>query len=261
MPAFFHRALVLLLVLLPIEVWAEQVTSSSARSSSLVGEAETLEPAPPGWETNGPMHGRELVVPPHRVIPTEEPMPAGWPPSFTVTELAERSTQFFVQKQFLQSADQLELAYAIDPQPLFLFNAGQAYRLADQPQKAIARYQRFLVLAPSHRLSPEAKGYIADMRILIAEQERTEMAQRLLEAEQVRARQERELLSLRALRAEEEKRVLAEQLRKSNRPLYKRPWFWGIIGGAVAVTATAIGIGVYFAKTPQVDGGFIDVRF
>ncbi len=34
-----------------------------------------------------------------------------------------------------------------------------------------------------------------------------------------------------------------------------------IIGGAVAVTATAIGIGVYFAKTPQVDGGFIDVRF
>ncbi len=65
------------------------------------------------------------------------------------------------------------LAYAIDPQPVFLFNMAQAYRFADLAPQAIAYYQRFMTMSPTHRLVPEAKGYVADMRVLIAEQERT----------------------------------------------------------------------------------------
>ncbi len=37
-----------------------------------------------------------------------------------------------------------------------------------------------MMMSPTHRLVPEAKGYVADMRVLIAEQERTDMARRLL---------------------------------------------------------------------------------
>jgi len=202
-----------------------------------------------------------LIVPPLVALAAEEPLPAGWPPSITPTELATRSTEFFQLKQYLESADQLELAFAIDPQPLFAFNLAQAYRLADQPHKAIARYQRFIRLFPSNRFVPEAKGYIADMRVLAAERARTEMAQKLLEAEQIRARQEAELLQFRAQRAEEEKRILTEQLRKSNRPVYKRAYFWALIGSAAAVAGVAIGVGTYFATTPKVEGGIVDIRF
>ncbi len=228
-----------------------------------VGQAteSEVEPCPTGWEPDSPLWSRELIVPPLVALPELEPLPRGWPPRESVVELAERSIRLFAEKKFQESIDQLELAYAVEPQPLFLFNIGQAFRLSDDPLKAIAYYQRFVTLSPTHRLVPEAKGYIADMRVLRIEQERTVMARRLLELEQARAKQEAELLRFRALQAEEEKRVLAEQLRKSSRPVYKRAWFWGVLGGAAAVTATAIGVGVYFAKTPRVDGGFVDIHF
>ena len=115
--------------------------------------------------------------------------------------------------------------------------------------------------APGHRLAPEAKGYVADMRVLIAERQRAELARLLLEAEQVRASQESEILRLRADRAEEDKRKLAEQLSRSRRPVYKRAWFWILVGGVAAATATAVGVGVYYSTRPQVDGGFADIRF
>ncbi len=223
--------------------------------------ASAVEPCPTGWEPGSPQWSRILIVPPLVALPELEPMPSGWPPQESVAELAERSIRLFGEKKFSESVWALEIAYAIDPQPLFLFNIGQALRLSDDPLQAIAYYQRFVQLAPQHRLVPEAKGYIADLRVLRIEQERTVMARRLLELEQARAKQEAELLRFRALQAEEEKRVLTEQLRKSSRPVYKRAWFWGVLGGAAAVTAAAIGVGVYYAKTPQVDGGFVDIHF
>ncbi len=88
------------------------------------------------------------------------------------------------------------------------------------------------------------------------------MACRLLEAQQARARQEIELLGLRAEKAEEEKLILTEQLRKSSRPIYRRGWFWGIIVGAAAITATAVGgRNLFPVKTPKVEGGFVDIHF
>lgn len=195
----------------------------------------------------------------------EEPPPSGWqpnlPPNPRAADFALRATRLFETRQYLESADELTKAFAVDPQPLFLFNRGQAYRLADRPQDALGSYQEFLQLAPTHRLAPEAKGYVADMRVLLAERERAELARRLLEAEQQRANQETELLTLRANRAEEDRRRLAEQLERSRRPLYKRAWFWGLMGGLVAATATAIGVGVYYSNAPQVEGGFKDIRF
>ncbi len=222
---------------------------------------EQPEPCPAGWEPGSPLYSQVLIVPPLVALPELEPMPQGWPPKESVGELAEHAIRMFAEKNFRDSIDRLEVAYAIDPQPLFLFNMAQAFRLSDDPRQAIVYYQRFQQLAPTHRLAPEAKGYVADMRVLLIEQERTVMARRLLELEQARAKQEAELLRFRAAKAEEEKRVLAEQLRKSSRPVYKRAWFWGVLGSAAAVTATAIGVGVYYAKTPRVDGGFVDIHF
>lgn len=222
-------------------------------------------PAPnPAAAPGEPKTGAPPTPPPLFIL-EEEPPPSGWqpnlPPNPKATDFALRATRLFEAKQYLESAEELSRAFAVDPQPLFLFNRAQAYRLSDRPQDALGSYQAFLQVAPTHRLAPEAKGYVADMRVLIAERERAELARLLLQAEQARADQESELLRLRAEHAEEDKRRLAEQLRKSRTPVYKRAWFWGLMGGIVAATATAIGVGVYYSTAPQVDGGFADIRF
>ncbi|MFO0578165.1 MAG: hypothetical protein U1A78_29515 [Polyangia bacterium] len=219
-------------------------------------------PAPPA-----PQPAPKSAAPTPLGVPIldEEPPPSGWqpnlPPNPRAADFAARATRLFESRQYLESAEELAQAFAIDPQPLYLFNRGQALRLADKPQDALLSYQQFLVQAPGHRLAPEAKGYVADMRVLIAERQRAELARLLLEAEQVRASQESEILRLRADRAEEDKRKLAEQLSRSRRPVYKRAWFWILVGGVAAATATAVGVGVYYSTRPQVDGGFADIRF
>lgn len=178
-----------------------------------------------------------------------------------IDQMAEHSTTLFSERKFEQAATLLERAFAKDPQPVFLFNIAQAYRLSDKPKKALASYQRFVGFAPQHSLVPEARGYIADMRVILAEQEKAVAVRRLLEVEQTRSKMESELLHFRAEQAEREKKQLTEELRKSRIPLYKRPWFWGVLGGATAVAATVVGLGVYYGTAPQPDGGFVEIHF
>jgi tetratricopeptide (TPR) repeat protein len=233
--------------------------ASSAATPAPPGPPAAASPAPP------PAPRGAAPTPLGVPILDEEPPPSGWqpnlPPNPRAADFAARATRLFESRQYLESAEELARAFSIDPQPLYLFNRGQALRLADKPQDALLSYQQFLVQAPTHRLAPEAKGYVADMRVLIAERQRAELARLLLEAEQVRASQEAEILRLRADRAEEDKRKLAEQLSRSRRPVYKRAWFWVLVGGVAAATATAVGVGVCYSNRPQVDGGFADIRF
>ena len=85
-------------------------------------------------------------------------------------------------------------------QPLFLFNMAQAFWLSDDPRQTIV-----YLSAVCSSLNPSAgsgsQGYVADMRVLLIEQERTVMARRLLELEQARAKQEAELLRFCAAKA------------------------------------------------------------
>lgn len=69
-------------------------------------------------------------------------------------------------------------------------------------------------------------------------------------------------------RAEVQNQVMRRQLeldlqrQAERRAIYKRPWFWGVIGAAVGVTAIAIGVGVGLSqREPQTLGGFVDLRF
>ncbi|HMY58973.1 MAG TPA: hypothetical protein PK472_11995 [Pseudomonadota bacterium] len=112
---------------------------------------EQPEPCPAGWEPGSPLYSQVLIVPPLVALPELEPMPQGWPPKESVGELAEHAIRMFAEKNFRDSIERLEVAYAIDPQPLFLFNMAQAFRLSDDPRQAIVYYQRFQQLAPTHR--------------------------------------------------------------------------------------------------------------
>lgn len=52
--------------------------------------------------------------------------------------------QHYAGGEFLRAAEQFEAAYALDPDPAYLFNIAQAYRLGNACAKAAAFYRQFL---------------------------------------------------------------------------------------------------------------------
>lgn len=51
--------------------------------------------------------------------------------------------------QYLDAASRFESAYALDPDPAYLFNVAQAYRLGNACAKALAAYRKFLAIVPN----------------------------------------------------------------------------------------------------------------
>ena len=215
-----------------------------------------------------------IVATPARAAEAQEPGPAeksltekASPSSETgsADDHARRAQSLFKEQRFSDAADELKRAYAQAPNPLFLFNAGQAYRKALRPIDAKDMYERFVAVAPNSPLVPEAKGYVQTLDILIGEQQAKQQAElTLLQEQQAKQRAEENLsqketeLAEQIRRREEAQRQLD---RVKNPPLYKKPWFWGLTSGVIvggAAIAVGVGLGLTLYKT---DGGKIVLQY
>lgn len=174
--------------------------------------------------------------------------------------------QHFQKKEFLQAAEELHTAYAIEPKPLLLFNIGQSYRRAGRAQEALAAYERFIHDEPTSPLRPEAEGYCNDMRTLIAEQERKAQIESELASAKQRAQEQAQALGNEQERARSTQAALTVERQRSERerrrPLYRRPWFWGVLSAAVVAAGTSVALAVTLAPRDRTtDGGFVEVNF
>jgi tetratricopeptide (TPR) repeat protein len=61
------------------------------------------------------------------------------------------------------AAARFELAYAIEADPVYLFNIGQAYRLADECAKALEAYRRYLEQAPAAPNRADVEGHLREL--------------------------------------------------------------------------------------------------
>lgn len=115
--------------------------------------------------------------------------------------------------QAAEAAAAYQAAYELDPQSGTLFKLAEAQRQAGQLKQAARSYDRFLKeekdpSSPSYGLRPQAEGHL----------------------KKIYAR----------IRAEEEKATDGKV------PVWKKAWFWGVIGGSVAVIGIGVGVGLAF---------------
>lgn len=152
-------------------------------------------------------------------------------PAEVESTLSEAST-LFKSGQHEQAARKLLLVYDTSPQPILLFNAGQAFRRAKLPRDAKDCYSRFLDAAPQSPLGPEVRGYVRDMDTLIEMQQREQDISLQLKQEQAAATSAQQALQ-----------------QERSTPVYKRTWFW--------VTMVSVGVAVIAGVTV---GGAIGSR-
>lgn len=138
----------------------------------------------------------------------------------------QSARQYFQERKYSEAADEMLRAYAFSPKPLFLFNAGQAYRKAARYQEALDMYRHYLEAAPDGPLAGEANGNVMDLQALIKAQENLQDVSLRLETQSSQ-------LELERRKAEAMELALKKERKK---PWYKHPAF--------VVAATAIGVGV-----------------
>jgi len=91
------------------------------------------------------------------------PVRADGPDAAAARALFEKGLADYKSGDFGAAAAKFELAYAKDPDPAYVFNVGQAHRLAKNCARAASAYRKFLHLAPSAANAAEVLIYIRDM--------------------------------------------------------------------------------------------------
>jgi tetratricopeptide (TPR) repeat protein len=135
-------------------------------------------------------------------------------------------------------------AYALVPLPLLLFDLGQAYRLKDEPEKAVGFYRKYLDVEPNGKAAAEAREHVAALEP-VAKTRRAEADRKAAEAQRLEAERKAED----AARA---KAVPVVEAPPKTAPRSRPKWIWGVVGGGVAVVvgvALGVGLGVGLSKT------------
>jgi tetratricopeptide (TPR) repeat protein len=81
----------------------------------------------------------------------------------------QRASRDYDLGKFLEAIDDYQVIYEIDGDPVMLFNLAQAYRLAQQPERAIQFYRRYLQRSPAARNREAVEQKIATLDKLLAE--------------------------------------------------------------------------------------------
>ena len=134
---------------------------------------------------------------------------------------------------FARAAIEYKAAYDAKPDPAFLYNIAQAYRLASNPDQALVYYRTYLHTVTGDH--PDIEGQIRKLEAQIAA--RQAAAQPVVIAPVVTAPVVTPQVA--AITS-----PLAPPQERSPTPTYKKGWVWGVVVGVVVVTGVAVGLGV-----------------
>ncbi len=149
--------------------------------------------------------------------------------------------------EFDQAIVEYKEAYKLKPDPAFLFNIAQSYRLANDPKQAIYFYRSYLRNAEDGRNRAEVEEHIRKLEQEQADKERAAPPP----VTPVVASPSTMTTTLTATPATRDER----------RPIYKRWWLWTGVGVVAAGVALGVGLGLGLSSedSPRAHFGVHDV--
>jgi hypothetical protein len=184
-----------------------------------------------------------------------------WPASVVAAKKAAdprevQARQAFAAGRYEEALDLFAKLFGEKPHPTYLRNIGRCYQNLEQPEKAINAFRDYLRQAKDLPASErrEIDGYIVDMEALKKKQD--DEAARAAEA--ARPKPDLGTAAPPPPEPKPEPVVLkpAPQPEPESPPVYKRGWFWAVVGVVVAgavVGGLAAG-GVFSSKSNCPDG-------
>lgn len=97
------------------------------------------------------------------VIVTADSSVAHADPAANARQHFQAGEAHYRAERYAQAIDEYRAAYAALPEPAFLFNIAQAYRLGGDTTQAIEHYRRYLRLVPAGRAADAAREHISAM--------------------------------------------------------------------------------------------------
>lgn len=133
-----------------------------------------------------------------------------------VQERLAKARSYFSASQYDAAISELQAAYRLKANPNYLFSIAQSHRRAGRHREALSYYQRFLTESQNTPLKVETLNYITELRTLLVQEEAIE--------------------------------------RERKRPVWKKPWFWGVLGSSAAAVALGVGLGVGLRDSTETIG-------
>jgi tetratricopeptide (TPR) repeat protein len=182
----------------------------------------------------------------------------------------KRGTAAYALGNFQKAAEEYEIAFSIEPDSALLYNAAQAHRLAGNKQRALTLYQnylRFYSNDPKVKNQDEVRRHIETLRHAIETDNKTANAPPTGPA-QMRGRSSASATPPPSTTApppvrepsttapppatttppqsEAPAAAVSETPppQRSEKPIYKKAWFWGVVAGGAVVVAGVITLGV-----------------
>jgi tetratricopeptide (TPR) repeat protein len=148
-------------------------------------------------------------------------------------------------REYKPAIDEFQAAYRLRPEPVLLYNLGQAYRLLDDPEQALYFYRAYL-------RNDERAPNRADVEA------RIEALQTALEQKRAAAQPApKPSPPVVAPAPAPSMPAVAQADRRNDKaapvPLYKRWWLWTAVGVVAAGAAAGIAVGVTAQKSASFD--------
>jgi tetratricopeptide (TPR) repeat protein len=177
-----------------------------------------------------------------------------------------RGTIAYDTGHYIEAAKEYEAAFRDHDDGAFLFNIAQAYRLAGDHANALQFYRSFLRRVPDAPNRTVIEARIAELKTLIEQEDANKKAPpegaNAPASSVISSPPSRAPASATAPLVVDSPAPLARD--PERRPVYKRAWFWGVVGGAAVAVALGVGLGVGLSSStsyPAAPAGAIVVRY
>jgi tetratricopeptide (TPR) repeat protein len=145
----------------------------------------------------------------------------------------ESGLAHFNLREYKQAAEDFQAAYRLRPDPVFLYNLAQSYRLGNDPEQALYFYRAYLRTSENPQNRAEVEGRIAGLEKLVADKRKLETP-----PDHALAPKEKSLQP-------QAPAIVATQPPEPRRtPVYKKWWLWTAVGVVVAGAAVGLGVGL-----------------